>query len=89
MQWTDSAVMIALRKASYVVEFPIPAIATLPKRRSFLTVLCPGSVIKFICQPNDMGLVRVQSGDCEYKVFMDDLKWYASPAAATEVPEGL
>ena len=72
--------MIALQNVSYRIEFPIAAIATLPNQRGrFLTALVPGSVVRMICEPNDIGLVRIQSSECEYSVFVDDLKVYASP----------
>ena len=69
--------MIALQKGSYVIDFPIPAIAKLPNRGRFLTVLCPGSVVRLSRNANDDGLVRVHSGDCAYTVFVEDLWWYA------------
>lgn len=71
--------MIALQNMSYKIDFPIAAIATLPNHRGrFLTTLVPGSVVRLICKPNDIGLVRIQCRDCEYSVFLDDLKLYAS-----------
>ena len=70
--------MIALQKGSYVIDFPIAAIATLPNRRRFLTVLCPGSVVRLNRNANEDDLVRVRSGDCAYTVFVEDLRWYAS-----------
>ena len=69
--------MVTLQNASYRINSKIGAIAEDSGGRC-LTTLVPGIVVKVICEPNDLGLLRVRCEAREYSVFWEDLNSFGS-----------